>query len=61
MTVQEAINNIATVVSNARMTEPEHDALKHSITLVAQRCKLADELAKEKEDATDLSEVQESS
>ncbi len=61
MTPQEAINNIAIVVSNARMTEPEHDALKQSIALVAQRCKLADELAKEKENATDLSTVQETS
>ena len=51
MTPQEAIDNITIVISNARMTGPEHDALKQSIILVAQRCKLADELAREKEDA----------
>lgn len=58
MTVQEAIQNIATVVANTRMTGPEHDALKQSIAVVVQRCKLADELEKEKKekDATEKTE-----
>lgn len=43
MTVQEALQNIVNVVSNAKMTGPEHDALRQSIGLVAQRCKLAGE------------------
>lgn len=47
MIVQEALTNIGVVVSNARMTGPEHDALKQSIALVAQRCKRADELEEE--------------
>lgn len=47
MTAQEAINNIAIVISNARMTGPEHDALRQSIAFVVQRCKLADELEKQ--------------
>lgn len=46
LTVQEALQNIDIVVSNARMTGPKHDALKQSIELVTQRCKLADELEK---------------
>lgn len=47
MKVQEAIQNIAIVISNARMTGPEHDALRQSITFVVQRCKVADELEKQ--------------
>lgn len=50
MTAQEAVQNISIVVSNARMTGPEHDALRQSIAFVVQRCKLADELEKEKKE-----------
>lgn len=46
LTIQEALQNIDIVVSNTKMTSPEHDALKESILLVAQRCKQADELEK---------------
>ncbi len=46
MIVQEALNNITIVVSNTRMTGPEHDALKQNIVFITQRCKLADELEK---------------
>ena len=49
ITVQEAIKNIDIVASNAIMNRQEHAALIESITLVTQRCKLADELEKEKE------------
>lgn len=49
MTVQEALQNIGVVVSNARMTGPEHDALKESILLIAKRCQRTDELEKQKE------------
>jgi len=34
------------VVSNAKMTGPEHDALKESIKLIVGRCNVADELEK---------------
>jgi len=44
LTVQEAFNNIINVVSNAKMTGPEHDALKESIGVIAKRCKVADDL-----------------
>lgn len=44
MTVQQAFGNVINVVSNAHMTGPEHDALKDSIKLIAERCKVADEL-----------------
>ncbi len=50
MTVQEALQNIDVVVSNARMTREEHDALRESLGIVTQRCKRADALEqKEKE------------
>ena len=52
MKVQEAIQNICVVVSNARMTQQEHDTLKQSITLIAQRCQRADELEREIESYT---------
>ena len=44
MTVQEALQNIDIVVSNVQMKRQEHAALQQSITLIAQRCKRADEL-----------------
>lgn len=44
LTVQEALNNIANVVSGARMTGPEHDALKESIGIVTGRCQVAHKL-----------------
>jgi len=47
MTVSEAIKNIDLVVGNVAMKREEHNALMTSITLVAQRCKVADELEKE--------------
>lgn len=46
MTIQEALQNIDIVVSNARMNRQEHAALQESIAIVAQRCQLVDELEK---------------
>ncbi len=51
MTVQEALQNIDIVVSNVQMKRQEHAALQQSITLIKQRCKRADELEKEKQEA----------
>ena len=51
LTVQEAIKNIIVVVRNSKMNGDEHDALRDSMNLVAQRCELADKLEKEKNDA----------
>jgi len=48
MTVQEAIQNIENVVSSSLMNCKDHAALQQSVALVAQQCKLAEELAKEK-------------
>jgi len=48
MTVNEALQNIDVVVSNARMSRPEHDVLRESLGIVARRCQQADELEKEK-------------
>jgi len=49
LTVDEALKNIDIIVANARMNRQEHDALRQSVILVAQRCKRADELEKEKQ------------
>lgn len=54
MTIQDALQNIRVVVSEARMKFDEHVALQQSINLVEQRCKLADELEKEKKACKDL-------
>ena len=51
MTVNEALQNIDIVVAATKMNRQEHDALRQSVTLVAQRCKRADELEKEKQTA----------
>lgn len=53
LTVNEAMKNIIVVVRNAKMNGDEHDALRDSINLVAQRCDLADKLEKEKNEADD--------
>ena len=50
MKVQDALKNITVVIEAALMNGPERDALRQSVAIVAQRCKLADELAKEKAD-----------
>lgn len=50
MATQKALQNISIVVAATRMTQQEHDQLKQDLVLVAQRCQLADELEKEKED-----------
>ena len=50
MTVQEALQNIDIVVSNVPMKRAEHQALQQSVSLIAQRCKRADELEKEKQE-----------
>ena len=47
MTVDEALQNIDIVVAATKMNRQEHDALRQSVMLVAQRCKKADELEKE--------------
>ena len=52
LTVQEALQNIDIVVSNAHMDRKEHQALQQSIVLVTQRCELADKLEKEQKDGT---------
>ena len=49
ITVNEALQNIDIIVANAKMNRQEHDALRQSVITVAQRCKLADELEKEKQ------------
>ncbi len=54
MTVDEALNNIDIVVAGTKMNRQEHDALRQSVILVAQRCKRADELEKEKQAAGEL-------
>jgi hypothetical protein len=48
MTIQEALQNIDVVVSNARMNRQEHTALQQSISIVAKRCEVADKLEEEK-------------
>ncbi len=47
MNIQEALQNIDIVVSNVSMKRAEHQALQQSVSLIAQRCKRADELEKE--------------
>ncbi len=47
MTIQQAIKNIDVVVANTAMKREEHGALIESVTLVTQRCNLADKLEKE--------------
>ena len=47
MTVQEALQNIDIVVSNVQMKRGEHAALQQSISLIAERCRVADMLEKE--------------
>lgn len=54
MTVQEALQNIDIVVSNVQMKRGEHAALQQSISLIAQRCKRADELEKDLEAGKEL-------
>jgi len=49
LTVDEALKNIDIIVANARMNRQEHDALRQSVMLVANRCKRADDLEKEKQ------------
>lgn len=49
MTIQEALRNIDIVVSNVPMKRAEHQALQQSVSLIAQRCKRADELEEEKQ------------
>ena len=51
LTVNEAMKNIIVVVRSSKMNGDEHDALRDSIQLIAQRCELADELEKEKNEA----------
>ena len=50
MTIQEALQNIDIVVSNVQMKRSEHAALQQSISLIAERCKRADELEKENQE-----------
>lgn len=47
MTVNEALQNIDIIVAATKMNRQEHDALRQSVMLVANRCKRADELEKE--------------
>ena len=47
LTVPEALKNIDIVVASVGMKREEHDALRLSIAVVAQRCARADELEKE--------------
>ncbi len=46
MVIQQAIKNVAVVVSNAKMTGSEHQTLQQNIQFIAQRCERADELEK---------------
>jgi len=54
MNVQNALGNITTVIEKALMNGPERDQLRADITLVAQRCKLADDLEKANVGAEEL-------
>jgi hypothetical protein len=56
MTVQEALQNIDIVVSNVQMKRSEHAVLQQSISLIAGRCKAADELEKQNEGSKDPEE-----
>ena len=47
LTVNEALQNIDIIVAATKMNRQEHDALRQSVILVANRCKRADELEKE--------------
>jgi len=47
MTIQEALKNVDIIAANTVMNRAEHGALIESITLVTQRCNLADKLEKE--------------
>jgi hypothetical protein len=47
MTVKEAIKNLDIVVSNSRMTRPEHEALLESLKTISVTCEEVDELKKE--------------
>jgi len=42
MTVQEALQNIDAVVADIKMNRQNHAALQESISIVAERCQLAD-------------------
>ena len=46
MTLQEALNNIDVIISNTRMTRPEHDALKESENLIITHIKDLEEKIK---------------
>ncbi len=46
MTIQQAIKNVAVVVSNAMMKAGEHATLQQNIQLISVRCERADELEK---------------
>lgn len=62
MTVQQALQNIDIVVSNVPMKRGEHQALQQSVSLIAQRCQLADELEKANQEFDELKkEVEEQS
>jgi hypothetical protein len=47
MTIDEALQNIDIVVAAVKMNRQEHDALRQSVALVANRCKRVDDLEKE--------------
>lgn len=47
MNVQDALKNIVIVVEAALMNGQERDALRQSISIVVQRCKIADDLEKQ--------------
>lgn len=57
LTVQDALNNIAVVVSDAKMTGPEHEALKKSIVIITGRCNTATKFEKAAIEAAKLAEA----
>ena len=50
MTITEALQNVDNVVANSRLLRQEHFALVESVKLIMERCRIADELEKEKSD-----------
>jgi hypothetical protein len=53
MKIEEALLNVTTVVSNARLTMAENDVMRESLVMIKTRCERADELKKLQEHEKD--------
>lgn len=57
MTIQEAIQNVDNVIASVNLNRQQHFTLVESMKLIMARCKLADQLEKEKTDGESKSDV----